>query len=250
MAYINVETDRADFRLILGSHLTTLSANQLPARCTAILLEGVCDKQNIMYESLEGDPKHKGNTLVTQFAEFRRESKVHGIPLVAADPLVEPTRLLQAMRNQRNIGWLSYHPRFIFGSCAASLITANSGEITEQSFLFRSVNSSVELLQKHNKTPTITGRNLTIAQRAIAFAEYQRSHGVERPFVAIAAGSLHLGVVKTLRMDAKDRTAAVLRHPDLNYYFPRAYLAEILFVQYDNRRGKWKRNSFRDPLLR
>ncbi len=127
---------------------------------------------------------------------------------------------------------------------------ARENEITKDSRDYQKAQEIIRGYKEKNPNLPIDGRDLVIAERAHAFAEFQQRNGIPDPNLAIVAGANHLGVIGALETPRVERIAAIHADEKLKRYSDTRSLAEILYVTYNKSRNSWSNHSIVDQHLR
>ncbi len=243
MPYIDIETEKVDYRVILGPHHKRNKTNpgQMPKEGTALVLEGIYPNTKLFYREMIGtDPNFK---LYSQVLEKAKES---GIPIVGADPITNVKRFMEVAKKED-----AMVPHLTLGKAIkirAAIMIAEfmNGEINPSSWIYQAISEFAEAFSSIGFS-AISLRNLSIAQRAWSFGQYQLTEGVSRPILALVVGTLHIGVGRTLRMSPQERVEAIRAHPMYGKYFNASDMRRIHYVQYDAEKSVWHTGQITDP---
>lgn len=262
MAYINLEFERADVRVILERHNKPITANQLPANCTGILEEGMFVHPFMITWSLSGelDDSEYGN----HHFNLIEQAKQTAIPIVSAEaPIKMASKFYTSFSHIGKQG----NPRerlILIANLLCTLpvlpffyyLSNQEEEVTRGNLLFKALSQMLETtagLYKFSGVETLdhgsSFRNLLLAQRTHAFADFQIASGLERPSLVLVVGSAHLRVVQALEMNQEERVRNLLNSPYLNSYQDH-YFHTGFFTRFDRSEEKWIRGTFEDPRLK
>lgn len=128
MAYINLEADRADYKLVLGIHTRPSNPSQIPEDCTGILLEGnFSDRDQI---GVFVDPDYT----IKQYQRIVPVAKERGIPLVLAESIWKEESIPYSLAFKLSPSDII---RAWLGVLPTTYVTRFSGEIDRNSAVFR-----------------------------------------------------------------------------------------------------------------
>lgn len=246
MAYIDLETERADYRLLLGQHDRSTDATLLPKNCTGIVLEGLFVKPEHFYLSVTDTEK-----VPIQDRHIIQFAKKKGIPLIAAEHIRRENFYLSSPFKDPLL-LITMFPLW----AEWSNLTRSSKGIDTKGFRFRVVDRVMFLAEKlsdYTKTTFNcygTLRNLVFAQSADTFANLQLESGVPRPSLAILAGAQHIGVRRALRMNLDERVEKISQNPYSHLFYGRDRLHEGYYLQYNCKTEDWERGEFEEPKLK
>lgn len=246
MAYINVENSGSQFRVILGKHRELTSASQLPEGYTGIVVEGSANIRESFFAALAGAEKYAQTPFIVQFSALRAAAQRQRKPIMAGEPLISVGALDFEESNIGIIGafLLRRKMRFIRG------LGAREDEIIKGGQDFQKAQEIIQVYKEKNPNLPINGKDLVIAERAHAFAEFQQRNGAANPNLAIVVGASHLGVVGALETPRAERITAIHADNKLKKYYDSRSLAEILYVTYNRSRDSWSHHSIVDQHLR
>lgn len=236
MAYINLETNNADFRLILGYHEGITPVKQLPKDYTGILLEHVYTKQDNLEE-------------VTEYKQYRAligRAREDRTPVVLAESVMSKKGMLLAMLAYYTSDYkgLWYKPLEPLAFSAQEVNTDNKAVKYGDFLAFLR-----GLPLGHLTDGFITGyRNLLMAQKAESFAQFQISKGIKRPSVAIVVGAAHTGVVKALNLKPEERVSELVNDFRTGLYYNRADFHKGFLLEWSDE--GWTKGEFEDSMLK
>lgn len=244
MAYRDLETEHADFRVVFGSHTfyRNINTSQLPDETTALLIEGFHPNTENFYLAIEQrEPR--------AFSELIKLCQQSGILIAASDPMYyDYSTVINLKREEfaKNIQIARQKgPMLMLRAMVSTVLwDFSTHHVNEDGTLLRWFN---EYTDGYDIESTVLGlRNLTTAQRAWKVSEYQRRHGTAHPVVAIACGGRHIGVKESLMLTPRERANAINSHPNLRQIFRLEYIKKIPTSKYDDTTGRWKQGSIRD----
>lgn len=248
MPYIDIELEKADFRVILGDHNMNDNPRQLPPGTTGLILEGPYTDPEDFYSGISTPT----GIARTQFVKLIKAVQAKEIPIVAADPLVDVTedyKLVEesARAKETFINFINGLPFVdsVLLTFADYVLTRSTKKIDTDGWVFRRRRQVTEYLEAQEMSD-VTLRNLTFAQRAWKTAEHQLGEGIQRPFIVLACGLDHSSAAGKLLMSPGERIASIKSHPHYGLYFSPANLADILYTKYNANSKIWEKGTIRD----
>lgn len=246
MSYIDVENSGYKFRVILGKHKETTSPQQLPKGFTGIVVEGSINRRESFLAALAGAEKYTQTPFVLQFSALRAEAQKERKPLIAGEPLASVRALEFQESNLGIIGAFMLRRRMKF----LVDLGGRENEIVKGSPDFEKAHEIIQSYKEKNPLVPINGRDLVIAERTHAFAEYQQRNGIPNPYLAVVVGALHLGVANALKISKAERLSAIQANEEIERYYDNKSLAEILYITYNRSKDSWSNRSIVDQHLR
>lgn len=215
MAYIDVETELADYRVIIGPHNQTIPAKLLPEACKALMIEFAVDETANSVSTLANFHAH------TQYVNLARECGVRGILVASAEPFYTHDGLL----------WLEYIHRKLSKEQKVTpidflrSIILNAIDLKHRSIKYKGIvyrmferrrDYELEPLNKVEAVAFSGIRDTLIAERAFRLAYFSslpedtlyrltNQSAEQRHVIAISLGTHHLGVVDRLKMNREAR---------------------------------------------
>lgn len=246
MSYINVESQGVQYRVILAHHNKNTSPSQLPEGCTGIVIEGSVNIRNTMYDALVGAERLAKTPFVVQFSVLRRDAQSRGIPIIAGEPLATPEARFFTESNLFPITVIMVRlaTRRLYD------IASKEGVIEVDSPEFTKIKQTIHFYAEKNPKVLITPKDLLIAERSQAFAEFQSRSGIHEPRLAVVVGSMHLGTAEEIRTSQEERLTRILSNDQISRYYQQNNLGDILYVTYNTKRQLWSKQLIVDQHLR
>lgn len=236
MAYVDLEIDKADIRVLFGQHDTPLPAVQLPESCTGVLFEGDIKPYDMLGEFLNRDH------IVPQNREILQVVRGMGIPFMPAEIIRK--------RHQRSLEvdfmWQLWQAAVI----GLPLRPFNSfllqpKAIEPNGFKFRDFDGMVETIETFAPVRLVLRlRNIIMAHKTFRLADFQRQTVATRPRLALSVGSMHTGIVRALRMSNEERIRYLMDEPLIEKYYDVYSLSDRYFFQYNEQQTKWESIEF------
>lgn len=251
MAYVDIQTKNADYKAILTNHKVEVPASYMPSEASGLLLEVVDCELELIYSflkesdtfsnTLRGNKRHYANLL----SHCRRKK----IPLVQAEPLYTETGSRYYLSVPKSdltaVNELEIRRAYNF----IDIFSNEQAELPRFNNLFADLETSVGFLSD-NFSDWVELRNLLMAHRAEQFAKYQKTQGVPYPYLALACGILHAGLVRSLEMPPQQRLAEIKEHPLLTRLYNLRELPNLCFAQYSAAENKWGVSAIIDPAFK
>ncbi len=249
MAYIDIETENADFRLALVNHDFVITDNDLPENCSGLLVEMLYESPQVALDSLNGSLIPSSFEGIDKYGAIREYAKQREIPLVTLEPaadilLVQCEREDRRERRQRLTGkeWEDFTVLEIIniGFSGMELVQPFIG-IVEQ---FDPLVNGTDFM--------VSTRNLVAAERAASFAKFQENQMKKRPYLAVVMGLGHLGIRNMFKMDPDERMTRIAEDPNVyDFFYPETF--DQLFVTEFKKKpqaGHWHNYAVEFPHLK
>lgn len=245
MGYITVESGHYTARVHITEHTQLFKPEVLQPTSTALALEATSlNTQMIMQVLLQKNSGH------LQYDEAINYARSRGKPLLAAEPIYKDTFWSQvkpySTRDKLVMSVLE-----VYADNAFKGLINMEGEIPESDPRLQTIRRYADLSSSWVRFCRFSNgfRNDAMAQRIDAFAQLQRSSGIQAPAVDLITGGAHIRVVDSLRKTPEQRTQDLLNNPD-NVHIGAENLATVHYFTYNPNRRKWLPRKFQEPLLK
>lgn len=249
MAYIDIETARADFRVIAGGHWKSMNPRQLPSQPTALIMEGIFPKDKAFYSDIEGKAPLSNANFHKEFNKIVERGQKAGILIAMADPIADMEKVIAKVQRDIetmiDVTWS--HPFLTARAMVATFLFWDliPSRINKQSWSYRAASEYAKNLTDEGFS--IAGlRNLIMSQRALAVADHQIKHGIERPCIVIGCGCYHIGIVEDLTLTPNEIQDKIRSDPYYGLYFSPKEIGRIVFAQYDLGRLRWNKGVIKN----
>lgn len=231
MSYIDIKTEKADFRIILTSHSYSTNICQLPDNCTGVLLETnfVETDEELPYLFVENSPVIDWKTR-RQYGGIIEEAKKRKISIATAlSPVVE------GRVDKRNKLLGKYTGPYL----AAEELAASAYEFKEDHPLVEALKREIENNLALNPLSPIPYMDVMMAQSVLSIARVQIDAGVD-PFLSIVMGAFHIGTIKGLGMTEEERVKILSGKLNRKIY-SKGKLGNVYYTEYDPTQEKYVR---------
>jgi hypothetical protein len=259
MAYIDVETQEADYRVILGYHLFSSSPKQIPEGTRAVVVE--TSFSSGAYQMMEGR--------FPQYSKIARHCREREIPIFAGEPDLDKqygvplswgNRILYSGRDinllmkisllgsfMRIVNPVQFLPWVFSLEARASL---GSFRMEEGDRFYESL---VNGARRQNRVMfgTVDFRDNMQAHRAQVVEQVtrdSRSGKRDKRPVVVVSGSYHVGVAPKLR-EHPTQVFLRLANPATSYIYNPKSVGRIRYISYDPYENSWQRGSMPDPYF-
>lgn len=250
MAYLNVETESANFRVVFSSVGRKVKPEQIPYDASGILLEGTFYNPNDFFESVEEqgvvpfsrDFRKRYEDVICVCREFE-------IPVAPAVPLAKRDEHKMALYKSDSHMQNLYNPTYpeaLGVWLAANILAFQRSEIDKESWSYGIISQVNESILQRGKTYA-DFVNLIISRRALVFAEYLREQTQSVPLVVICCDLTQTGVVDFLNMDPDLARLRILTHEDYGRYFSGKSIYQLPVTQYERETGSWNESVIMSP---
>lgn len=251
MAFIEVRTQDADFRWILGGHWKRTNPSQLPPNFTGLLVEIIYEQPAHFYkdiQDIQGKYKPYNCLVEKQFRSLIDVAKEARVPIASLDPITNVNAFRKReLTDQGTITEIikKYPLSLLHAMIASAVIDFSPKEVKKGTWLYDS-------MVRHSDNMTSLGysvisyRDLVMSQRAWVLAQHQLSQGVQRPFIVAASGTLHICGARNLELTAEERWQKIRCDPSYNEFVRDKQLGRIQIAQYSKERKTWSKKIIED----
>lgn len=216
MAFIDIETREAGFRVVLTSHGLKIPKEIIPKSTQAILVEGNDDRRDsIRLMVATGGFPERG---LWPYREIVAESERREIPVVA----IEPFATLEGIAKGYQRVYLANFLQSVLEKVGIKEFGQPSKNVSMNDPIFRRMELLARLHEMIMPEIQIESKNLLWAERAHVFAGILNEGGIptlrnevakphDHPNQLLVTGALHLGIVRKLQMSKDERLRAISR---------------------------------------
>lgn len=238
MAYIDIKTETADFRIILVGHGNPIDPCQLQDHCTGVLLEAnfTEDDEELPFLFVENSPKINWKTRL-QNGGLIAEAKKRRVAIATVQ---SPFVIGGTVKLKELIG------QYTGPYKAAAEIATSASKLENDHPLIQALLVEVENNLSVNPFSPNPYREVMMAQSACFLASLQVGQGLD-PFLSMVIGALHIRTNAALRMTEEERLG-ILKAKFDGKIFSKKKLGNIYYIEYDPTEDKYVRKFFEGRL--
>lgn len=249
MAYINIETARANYNITVTDPQTPVDGSYLEQLFDGYFINVETAVRENAIDYLANGNRNTNPKEIDRFLSVRSQAQKHHLALINPTPLYNrPGYLLEeSLRSiPLNIGLSWRHPLERIGMTAGFMLQASKSEFNLDDPLFNLTKRFVDHYIKALDKP-LELKALITAQRAETFAGHKIS---VKPSLMFNIGFLNIGLIPALRMTEGERLDAISARSDqVKKYFQLPELGAIDYITPDNKHDFWIHHKIIDRPL-